>query len=194
MTLEVSPFSLSPSHSSCANWHTAKQTLEYGSYLPDTYADAFFSTAKTHHVRLIPVFLPNGKCVGPVELPIRLENAVIEVMFTLKHYYYGPIAGNFKQTKVGNTFTATIEQVTILQLNTIVPSPRRQPTMKTIQLTPLSKKGKSPARAKRFSSQSPTESSPSPPKRKKNEGLPFYFRTWFLYINCRRLKSCFFFL
>ena len=149
--------------------------MEYGSYLPDTYTDAFRSTAKTHHIRLIPVFLPNGKCVGPAELPIRLENAVIEVMFSLKHYYYGPISGNFKQTKVGNTFTATIEQVTIVQLNTVIPTPHRELTMKSIQLTPPSKKGKTPAPAKRIASQSPTESSPSPPKKKKNEGTPFYF-------------------
>jgi hypothetical protein len=149
---------------------TVKQTVEYGSYLPDGCIESFRTTAKTHHIRLAPVFLPNGKRVSPDELPIRLENAVVEVMFSLKHYYYGPTTGKFKQTKVGNTYTATIDQITILQVNTTIPSPLREPAMKTIQSTPPSRKGKEPVGTKRASSQPPTESSPSSSKKKKLQG------------------------
>jgi hypothetical protein len=151
--------------------HAAKQTAQYTSYLPDSCTDAFRSAAKTHHIRHIPVFLTSGKLVPTEELLIRLEDAVVEVMFSLKHYYYGPATNKFKQTKVGNTFTATIEQVTILQINTITPSPLREPAMKTILSTPPNAKGKTPVRSKRASSHPPLECSPSQSKKTRIEGI-----------------------
>jgi hypothetical protein len=97
-------------------------------------------------------------------------------MFTLKHYYYRPISGNsrFKSSKEGNTFSTAIEQVKILQINTVVPAPRAQPTMKSIQQTPPSQKGKSSVGAKRPSSLPPTEASPSLAKKKRVEGKNHY--------------------
>jgi hypothetical protein len=129
----------------------------------------FQSCAKSHHIRIAPVFLPNGKAVPVDELRIRLDNAIVEVMFSLKHYYYrGPSGGNrFKSTKEGNTFTGTIEQVKILQVNAVIPSPRREPTMKTIQQTPPKDKNNASGSvcSKRPSILPPTEASPSKSKR-----------------------------
>jgi hypothetical protein len=145
---------------------------KYASYLPDSCMDACRSTAKTYPICRISVFLARGKLVPTEGLLIRLEDALVEIMFTLKHYYYGPSTGKFKQTKVGNTFTTTIEQVTILLTNTPIPSSIHEPTMKSIQLTPSNAKGKSSMSTKRHSSQLPMETSPSPSKKKKEmEGI-----------------------
>jgi len=149
--------------------YLAKETAKYTSYLPDSCIEAFRSAAKTHHIRHIPVFMPNGKLVPQEELLIRLEGAIVEVMFSLKHYYYGPTTGKYKQNKVGNTFTATIEQVSILQANLVTLSPHREPAMKTLQSTP-SKKGKGPMDTKRGPSGPPLEASPSQSKKARVEG------------------------
>jgi hypothetical protein len=96
--------------------------MQYGSYLSHSCINVFTSTAKTHYIRLLPVFLPDGKLVNTAELPVQLENAVIEMMFSLKHYYYGPTAGKFEQGQVENMFMGTIKQITILQANTFTSS------------------------------------------------------------------------
>ena len=146
--------------------------MEYGSYLPDHIIEAFRNASKTHHIHLAPIFFPNGKRISPDEFPICLENAVVEIMFSLRHYYYtGPTTtGRFKPSgKEGNTFTGTIEQIKILQLNTVVPPPLREPTIKNIQQTP--EKGKAPdVGSKRPNALPPTESSPTQAKKKKIEG------------------------
>jgi len=133
--------------------------------------ERFQSAARSHHIRLAPVFFPNGKRISPDEFPIRLENAVVEIMFSLRHYYYaGPtMTSKFKPSKEGNTFTGMIEQVKILQLNTVVPSPLCEPTMKSIQPTP-SGKGKAPMEKKRPNARPPTETSPSQAKKQRLEG------------------------
>jgi hypothetical protein len=93
-------------------------------------------------------------------------------MFSLKHYYYGPPTGNskFKSSKEGNTFSAAIEQVKILQTNTVAVRPHGEPTMKSVQRTPPSHKGKSSIGDKRPNLSPLQESSPSPAKKKKREG------------------------
>jgi hypothetical protein len=102
-----------------------------------------------------------------------LKNAVVEIMFSLKHFYYRqPSMGNnkYKSSKEGNTFSTVIEQVKILQINTVVPSPRGEPTMKSVQQTPPSHKGKNAVGGKRPTLIPPADGSPSLPKRKKIEG------------------------
>ena len=161
---------------------TAKQTTEYCSYVQDHYVEVFHTAAKTHHIRLPPVFFANGTLVNPDELPIRLDNALVEIMFHLKHYYYPPSGGpgtnKFKTNKSwgnnesgGNTFTATIDQVKILKANNVIPSPVRQPTMKAIQGMPQPKNNEQTIPRKRTSSLSPSEASLSRPKKGKNKGM-----------------------
>jgi hypothetical protein len=147
----------------------------YCSYLPDNCVEPYTTAAKTHHICLAPIFFADGKRVPADELTIRLENAVVEVMFSLKHFYYGrPTArmgsNKYKSTKEGNTFSTVIAQVKILQTNTVVPSPRSEPTMKSVQQTPPSQKGKFAIGTKRPTPNPPTEASPSPTKKKKGEG------------------------
>ena len=144
---------------------------EYCSYLPNHLVERFQSAARSHHICLAPFFFPNGKCISPDEFSIQLENVVVEIMFSLQHYYYaGPTTtSKFKPSKEGNTFTGRIEQVKILQLNTVVPSPLCEPTMKSIQLTP-SGKGKAPMGKKCPNALPLTETSPSQAKKQRLEG------------------------
>jgi len=165
------------------NFSPAKQTAQYCSYLPDQHVEVFRIAAKTHHIKLPPVFFADGTLVEADELAIRLDNALIEVMFTLKHYYYPANTGQgstkFKPNRPwgnnqseGNTFTATIAQVRILKANTAPPSPLRQPTLKPIQETPPPKKNQILSQ-KRRQSLSPSEASPSRPKKPKNQGISY---------------------
>jgi hypothetical protein len=128
--------------------------------------DIFRQTAKSNYIRLAPVFFSDGRRVKIDQLPIRLENATIEIMFSLRHYYY---AVNKNNRADSNTFTATIEQIRILQSNPTTGTPLREPSMKTLQLTPASQKGKG---TKRTQLESEQEDSPSKPKKTRQlEGM-----------------------
>jgi hypothetical protein len=100
--------------------------------VPDDYVEAFRATAKTHHIRLAPIFFSNGKHVSPDQYVICLENALVEVMFSLRHYYYP----GFKGKTESNTFTATLDQIRILKVGPVIRSPAREPTMKSLPRTP----------------------------------------------------------
>jgi len=162
----------------------ANQTAKYCSYIPDTYVDAYRSTSKTHHICLAPIFFPNGKRVEPDEFLIRLDNALLEIMFTLRHYYYPATKksnttskGWFNNRTASNTYTATIEQIKILHINPVIRSPIREPTMKSIQHTPPSQKGKGSTdqTRKRITLLPPTDGSPSNLKKKRVEGIRYPF-------------------
>jgi hypothetical protein len=145
----------------------ASQTAKYCSYVPDDYVDAFRNTAKTHHIRLAPIFLSNGKRVIPDQYSIRLENALVEVMFTLHHYYYPGTKGK----PATNTFSATIQQVKVLEAQPSIPSSVREPTMMAIQRTPDRLKGKEKVGSKRAEASSSVEDSPTPLKKLRSEGM-----------------------
>jgi len=160
----------------------AKLTAQYCLYLPDHLVDTFRMAAKTHHIRVAPIFFPDGSLVQPDEWAIRLDNVLLEVMFTLKHYLYGSAnkAGNskYKYNKnwtsdqaETNTFTATIVQVKIIEANTIVPSPVGQPTMKSVEKTPSPEKGKQVQCQKRATPASAIEDSPSRQKKSRVQGI-----------------------
>jgi hypothetical protein len=95
-------------------------------------------------------------------------------MFSLKHFYYAGSTGGTKfrkvQGKEGNTYTGTIEQIKILQVNPVIPSPHREPTMKSVKSSPSSNKGKTTLGSKRPNVSPPAETSPSKSKRLRIEG------------------------
>lgn len=55
--------------------------------VPAHFKDIFETIALDHDVDIPPVFLANGKLVCPSELAVRLLNALVKVMFTLRHCY-----------------------------------------------------------------------------------------------------------
>jgi hypothetical protein len=144
--------------------------VQYSSYLTDNYLDAFRTAAKSHHIRLAHIFFATGKCVPPDEFPVQLENAVIEIMFSLKHYYYGPSTNRFKASKEGNTYSGTIEQVKILWTNTVILLPSNGPTMKPVPQTPPSQKGKNAVGIKHPNLLPPQEGLPSLVKKQRLKG------------------------
>jgi hypothetical protein len=80
--------------------------------------------AEDHDIDIPPVFLSNGKLIPPSQLAVRLPNALVEVMFTLRHYFITEkkkFTASSSRTPAGrgtsNTFTATVEQVKILTSN-----------------------------------------------------------------------------
>jgi hypothetical protein len=78
--------------------------------------------AEEYNIDIPPVFLTNAKLVPASQLAIRMPNALVEVMFSLRHY---AIVDNKKgnsnrPNRSGgkqdcNTFTATVEQIKVLE-------------------------------------------------------------------------------
>lgn len=98
--------------------------------------------AEDHDIDIPPIFLANGKLVPASQLPVRLPNALVEVMFTLRHYSISDIKrGNSNRgarsttgraSAPTNTFSATIEQVKILK-SKIDPKPNTARKMTTLK-------------------------------------------------------------
>jgi hypothetical protein len=95
--------------------------------------------AEDHNIDIPPIFLTSGKLIPPSQLAVRLPNALVEVMFTLRHYFISETKkGNSNRFRSSagrgntNTFTATVEQVKILKSN-IDPKQSAAKKMATVQ-------------------------------------------------------------
>ena len=100
----------------------AKITEAYA--VPLRFRNVYDTVAEEFDIDLPPIFLQDGKLVPPSQLTIRMPDALVEVMFSLRHYliaenkkgsnprsgFRGPV-----KTEPSNTFTATIEQIRILK-------------------------------------------------------------------------------
>jgi hypothetical protein len=144
---------------------SGKTTSEYASFLAKDYVEPFRSTSTTHHICIPPIFFPSGDLVDGDELPARLDNAIVEIMFTLQHFYYA-----YKGKSPSNSYMAVIQQAKILFTAPPSTSADQQLIMKTIVPTPPSQKGKQTAASKRYAQSPPPDASPSASKKIRLEG------------------------
>ena len=88
---------------------TADETTQNWPVTDTAFVEALHAVWTTHKVLLLPVYDERGRCVEPSRIFSTLRGALVELHFSLRHYFIRKETGNY------DTFMGSVKQIVVLK-------------------------------------------------------------------------------